>query len=210
LEQISYEAERGDFGLVAAKVVAAPSNAPHIVINWPAFADASLDLVERTLAHEGGHVAIHARGESQNWDSIAASLPAPQNSVRWAALCALEEFRVERQVGAAGYPIAGRAEKESLDDQLFELSYTVLGALTNTGISNFDLADTILKAQFRFSAVLGYLAGAMIGGRTIFEPSMLSSFEASVLGRRRGRDLGATAQAVSGCPAVGHSVAGRN
>ncbi|GAB3911867.1 hypothetical protein GCM10011575_38520 [Microlunatus endophyticus] len=173
-----YEAERGS-GVVAARTVSTRSCEPVIVIN-AAIAlggDRSADDVERLLAHEAGHVSLHGRCEAVSLQSFGKAHPQLVATLHGIAQVAIEELRIERQLATLGYPMAERADIESLEGQLFELSATIFDALWTPDISPRLLAEKVLSGMHGFTVTLAYLAGWEVGyGRDSFTPTQLSTF----------------------------------
>ncbi|WP_436500381.1 hypothetical protein [Actinokineospora sp. HUAS TT18] len=172
-----YTAERGS-GVAAARTMTL-GGTPTIILNGDVVSHCSTDDVERLLAHEGGHVALHVNHESiTDWpfkDHCSEGLA----TLHGVAAASLEEFRIELLMARLGYPIAERASAGSLDEQLFELSFKICTALTDPACANPRVfAKTMIEATQLMVTSLAYLAGAKTGRTQDFDVSQLSAFGA--------------------------------
>lgn len=89
----SYSLDRGMTGVVAAKTIPAAAGLT-IVVNHAAVDGRPPADVERLLAHEGGHAAIHAAGEATPKTTVSSSTTGP-SLLRGMAAIGLEEYRIE-------------------------------------------------------------------------------------------------------------------
>ncbi len=150
---------------------------PTIILNGGVVSRCSTDDVERLLAHEGEHVALHVNHKSiTDWpfkNHFSEGLAA----LHGVAAANLEEFRIELLMAQLDYPVAERANAGSLDEQLFELSFTVCTALTDPACANPRVfAKTMIEAMQLMATSLACLAGANTGGTHDFDVSQLSTF----------------------------------
>lgn len=170
-----YDTDRG-FGAVAGRTIHRAGQTT-VVLNNEFVSVASMAELERLSAHEGGHVLLQAQNE-------AAPTAQPDRStsglawVRVVAELAIEEFRIERRVAELGYPVAGLATPDSINDQLFDFTSQIFEAVQDPAFDDdvFIFASKVLAAQHRLTISLGYLAGAIIGGTTAFDVDELSTF----------------------------------
>lgn len=169
-----YDTDRG-FGTVGARTFRRQGQTT-VVVNHAVMGEAPLDDVERLLAHEGGHAVLHAADEA---------MPALRNDrstsglamLRGIASVAIEEYRVERRVLDAGYPEAGLATTDSLNNRLFDFSCTVAEATHDPASDDvITFANLVLIAQHRLTISLSYLAAAVIGGQVSFVADQLPNF----------------------------------
>jgi len=171
----SYAAERGT-GMVAAKTIT-DHEPTTIVVNFKAIHDRQAQDIERLLAHEGCHSLIDGKGESispkQFYDNYDTGLAMLCTS----ASIALEEFRIERHLAELGYPVAERAAVDQIDDQILELVGEVVWASMNPASADvLTYAKAVIEAMHSLSVTLGYLAGPIIAGTHIFDPTQFSEF----------------------------------
>lgn len=169
-----YDTDRG-YGVVGGRTIHHDGHTT-VVINHAVVSSASVAEIERLLAHEGGHVLLHAQDE-------AAFVVQPDRStsglawLRMIAELAIEEFRVERRAAEAGYPVAGLATPSSMNDQMFDFTCQVFEALHAPESDDvFLFASKVLAAQHRLTISLGYLAGAVVDGGTLVSVDDLSTF----------------------------------
>lgn len=169
-----YDTDRG-YGVVGGRTINHDGHTT-IVINNAVISSASAVEIERLLAHEGGHVLLHAQDEA----AIVVQPDRSTSGLAWLRLIAelaIEEFRVERRAADAGYPVAGLATPSSMNNQMFDFTCQVFEALHAPESDDvFIFASSVLAAQHRLTISLGYLAGAVVGGATSVDVDDLSMF----------------------------------
>jgi hypothetical protein len=197
-----YDAERGS-GVVAAKTVTSDSGAS-IVVNGPVALEREPPLIERLLAHEGGHVALHLHGEDIPLAPLYAAHSEGRAALYGMAAVALEEFRIERRLAELGYPIAERAAPGDLDDQLFAFCCEIFEAVLDPASEDpRRYATSILGAMHRLSVTLGYLAAPIVAGRSQLEFDQMSEFVRQHWREVLGRSWHARLQLYQDVPPVG-------
>lgn len=123
----TYNANRGA-GEVAARTCTTPSGEVVIVINWNAFAEKSDAELERLLAHEGAHVLILQRAEDAK-PAIDAQFDDEWNfNLAMYGDIALEEYRCESAVFAAGYPVETSRTDPEIEETLTNINIETLKA----------------------------------------------------------------------------------
>lgn len=172
----AYSAERGASGVVAGRTLPASGGAV-IVINWTAVRNRKASLIERLLAHEGGHVKLIDRGDTRPIRSFYEQYAFGLAALHSAAATNIDEFRIERRLIELGYPIVEQAEHSAIDDQIFELVAEMYHALLSPeSVDTPKLSAAILGAMQRFTISMSYLAGALVSRAGLFSPGRLSPF----------------------------------
>ena len=120
-------------GRVAARTVPAKGRGSIVVANWEVLAGLTDVEVERVLAHEAGHASIESRDESP-WSHISSRFADHwwNRQVAYGAAVAIDEFRCEAAVYAAGYPTGPGLADEDVADDLFGLTVQLLGRTTSS------------------------------------------------------------------------------
>lgn len=118
-----------DGGLVAARTVTAVGGNSVVVANWPVLTEMTDAEVERVLAHEAGHVSIDSRTESP-WGHDHKQFAGHwwNQQLAYAAALAVDEYRCEAAVYAAGYPTGMDVADADVADDLFSLNIALLHA----------------------------------------------------------------------------------
>ena len=165
-------------GRVAARTVPAEGGGNGPVANWEVLADLTDVEVERVLAHEAGHVSIESRDESP-WDTVSARFADHwwNRQVAYGAAVAIDEFRCEAAVYAAGYPTGPGLADEDVADDLFGLNVQLLGA-DHEYQSHLDverLRDDVLKTVVFHLRYMGKVAARFLHGDPV-EPSAMNRF----------------------------------
>ncbi|WP_143268935.1 hypothetical protein [Amycolatopsis vastitatis] len=160
----AYTIRRGS-GEVAAKTIVTPE-ASVIVVNSKYLREASHLDVERVLAHEAGHLALEAHGET-----VSPGRLNGESEWRWKLRylggTALEEYRIERALYELGYGASEMAEGESVTGSLHALNCGVFEAMTNPQ-SHADVRffeARILEVVSNFAKVLDYCGALSLSGR---------------------------------------------
>ncbi|WP_341716580.1 hypothetical protein QQG74_21615 [Micromonospora sp. FIMYZ51] len=168
----SYHADRGG-GVVAAKTLHGP-NGPTIVVNYTAVAGESTALVERLLAHEGGHVLLNRRGNEE----LGGHRKNAESDWEWMLKCvaglAIIEFRIELMLAELGYPPAPSATVDSIDEHLGVTNAETFAAIVNPANQEpAHLRDSIMSIMDHSTKLLAYVAAPHIAGTAKFDPDAL-------------------------------------
>lgn len=165
-------------GRVAARTVPAQDGRSIVVANWDVLSDLTDLEVERVLAHEAGHVSIESRDES-SWNHVSARFADHwwNQQVAYGAAVAIDEFRCEAAVYAAGYPTGPGLADEDVADDLFGLNLQLLGA-DHEYQSHLDverLRHEVLKTVVFHLRYMGKVAARFVHGVPV-EPSAMNRF----------------------------------
>jgi len=165
-------------GRVAARTVPATGGGSIVVANWEVLANITDLEVERVLAHEAGHASIESRDESP-WDRVAAWFSDHwwNRQVAYGAAVAIDEFRCEAAVYAAGYSIGAGLTDEDVADDLFGLNLQLIGA-DHEYQSHLDverLRDDVLKTAVFHLRYMGKVAARYLHGVPV-DPSGMNRF----------------------------------
>ena len=165
-------------GQVAARTVPTKGGGSIVVANWQVLADLTDAEVERVLAHEAGHASIESRGESP-WSRVSSRFADHwwNRQVAHGAAVAIDEFRCEAAVYAAGYPPGPGLSDEDVADDLFGLNVQLLGA-DHQYRSHLDverLRDDVLKTVVFHLRYMGKVAARYLYGEPV-EPSAMNTF----------------------------------
>jgi hypothetical protein len=177
LEQSTgYDADRGT-GTVAGKTVRTPAGDTVIVLNGEMILSRPTLLIERLLAHEGGHASLHQHDEATDLPGIYEAFSSGIATLHATAAIGYEEFRIERRLAELGYPLSERAEADSLDEQLLELAFGVANAARDPASQDPGAyARSVLTAMSNVTVTLAYLAGSIVGGAARLRLDQLSTF----------------------------------
>ena len=165
-------------GRVAARTVHAKDGESIVVANWEVLAGLTDVEVERVLAHEAGHASIESRDESP-WSRISSRFADNwwNRQVAYGAALAIDEFRCEAAVYAAGYPTGPGLADEDVADDLFGLNVQLLGA-DHEYQSHLDvesLRDDVLKTVVFHLRYMGKVAARYLHGVPV-EPAAMNEF----------------------------------
>lgn len=152
----TYTSDRGT-GTVGARTLTTAGGSV-IVVNTRVLGTGDLKLVERTLAHEAGHVLIDSRGEV-----LAGRHRLVDVEWQWLLMClggyAMHEARIELAVAALGYPGTGSATGEHVAEVLHATDVDHLNLLEDPAADDPRvLADGMTVQLDRLSKVLAYAA----------------------------------------------------
>jgi hypothetical protein len=164
--EADYHVDRNG-GRVAARTVHAEGCGPIVVANWEVLVDLTDFEVERVLAHEAGHASIESSDESP-WARVDAHFADHwwNRQLAYGAAVAIDEFRCEAAVYAAGYPTGPGLADEDVADDLFGLYVQLLGADYEYQ-SHLDverLRDDVLKTVVFHVRYMGKIAARYLHG----------------------------------------------
>lgn len=172
----SYHDERNG-GQVAARTLPATDGGSVVVANWSALAHLTDAEIERVFAHEAGHASIATRNES-HWDSLDQWFVGHwwNRQVAQAATVAIEEFRCEAAVYAAGYQVGPGLTEKGLAEDLFGLNVQLIGAdhLYQSHLDVERLRGDILNAMVFHLRYMAHIAARDLHGFPLRFPAMSS------------------------------------
>jgi hypothetical protein len=169
----SYHADRGG-GVVAAKTLKVPGGSA-IVVNYTAVDGESATLIERLLAHEGGHVLLDRRGGEE----LQGHRKNAETDHEWMLKCvaglAVVEFRIELMLAEMGYPPAPSATVDSIDEHIGITNAETFAAVVDPANAEDParLRDSILAIMDHATKLLAYIAAPHVAGTAKFDPATL-------------------------------------
>lgn len=155
-----YQAERGS-GVVAARTCVAADGTITIVVNWNAVGDRQAAELERLAAHEAAHVRIRQRGEDASAALDAAFDDVWNFNLAGYADIAIEEYRCEAAVFAAGYQVEESRSDLEIEAHLRDLNVETIKAKFEYDTVHQDPATArfdVLRCLAYTSRTLGCLA----------------------------------------------------
>jgi hypothetical protein len=172
-DEPAYTADRGS-AVVAAHTVTGPDGSV-VVVNYPELSSRPLEDIERTLAHEGGHVLIDASGIEET----SGNRDPGETEWQWLLKClgalAIVELRIERRLAELGYTPLGAA-LSYVEQSLLVTNFEVVNAVMDPASADAaHLHDAVIGTLNHVTKMLAYVAAPLIVGRSEFLPSQLSA-----------------------------------
>lgn len=160
----TYHSDRGA-GQVGAKTLTPRGGPSTIVVPVSVIDEMPPEEIERLLAHEAGHVLIHARHEDFGEQHYEVYPNTWDLSLLYYGSAAIEEARIERDVIDLGYGPSHWCRPEDLSDALMDLNVSVIGATKNPANSDVEhYRDEIFTVLDRTTKFLACLAAGVITG----------------------------------------------
>jgi hypothetical protein len=170
----AYTADRGG-GAVAARTVTGPDGSM-VVVNYGEMASRSLADIERTLAHEAGHVLINARGTEETKGNRDSAETDWQWWLKCVGALATVEFRIERTLADLGYPTAELAAPSAIEQNLLVTNAEVISAVIDPASADpVHLRDAVFTTLDHITKTLAYIAAPIAAGQPGFSPLELSN-----------------------------------
>ena len=119
---------------MAAKTVTGPGGSV-VVLNYNELSSRPPAHIQRTLAHEAGHILIDVRGTEET----SGNRDSNETDWQWWLKClgalAIVELRIERSLADLGYPLAESAMPTALDHSLLITNLEVVNAVIDPASS---------------------------------------------------------------------------
>ncbi len=150
----TYSSDRGT-GTVAAKTIDTKDDST-IIINAAATQHLDDAVIERTAAHECGHVLLNRRGEAFKEHDDAAAREWESHLTALASF-AVEEYRVEKSLAERGYPPSGACDPAHVAWLLHSTTGDLLELIHDAASTDpLHLCRGVVAQADRISKVLAY------------------------------------------------------
>lgn len=157
----SYGAVRGSAGRVAGKTITTTTGEVVVILDRPVLEAAGVEIAERTMAHECGHVLTLRRGDTPE----AADVRQPyldewEIQVALASAHATDEYRCEAAIFDRGYTAEFATTLPGIEQSMFFLNRDSLTLLEKVSSSTGpdDLANARTQVLLATSAACVFVA----------------------------------------------------